>query len=317
MSKSKKAGVKTLRSDSELRNALSISKVKGALYSLFHYTNTEALGKIVAGKGIRLSRMDRMNDGTERFNGADRTYAFCLSAVPTESAGMWIAYGVPRQDAIRVRFSGKLLHDLCEANDGRIEVFPVIGDHAQKKSVSGKISLQYVGYVSRSGDRVHVRNVIYQFSPPKKRSRTAVMDDYGSFIKFLGWEYEHEIRLVVRLDEAINAQKIELSLNDVVEKMLRYKPRHQKGSNGMPSVIVGPWGSRNDFMEKFKGMAHKLECNNREDVQYFLSHSRDELGLVRESEFKDKIHLGHCTTCGKNCNCDCVYYEGTTMEAKK
>ena len=185
MVKSKKAGVKKIRSDNELRRALSIFEVKGALYSLFHYTNTKALAKIVAGKGIRLSRMDQMNDGTEQFSGADRTYAFCLSAVPTESAGMWIAYGVPRRDAIRVRFSGKLLHDLCNANDGRIEVFPVTGDNAQKKSVRGKISLQYVGYVSRSGDRVHVRNMIYQFSSPKQRSRTAVMDDYGSFIKFL------------------------------------------------------------------------------------------------------------------------------------
>ena len=142
------------------------------------------------------------------------------------------------------------------------------------------------------------------------------MDDYGSFIKFLGWEYEHEIRLVVRLDEAIDARKIELPLNDVVEKMLMYKPRLQKGSNGMPSVIVGPWGSRNDFLKKFKSVASMLKCNNREDVQYFLSHSHDELGLVRESEFKGKIHLGHCAKCDKNCNCDCVYHEGAAEEDK-
>jgi hypothetical protein len=294
----KKAGVRKLRSISSLKSILSIDEIKGALYSLFHYTNTEAFTKIVSGNAIWLSRIDQMNDLTEVFSDADKTYAFCLTAVPTENVAMWIGYGLPRKDAIRVRFSGKELESIC----GQVTVYPVEGNVANmRKPISCTASLQYVGYMSRSGKRVHVRNVIYKI--PDEESD--LMDKCGSFIKTLGWKYEQEIRLVIRLTEKISAKKVQLNFGNVIKSLLTYNPKRRKDSKVMPSVIVGPWGNREDFIKEMK---ERLPANNCE-VSYFLSHSFDNEGLVRESEYKDKIRLGRCDKCDKTTSCNCCYHE--------
>ena len=294
----KKAGVRKLRSLSYLKSILGIDEVKGALYSLFHYTNAESFGKIVSGNAIWLSRIDQMNDLTESFSDADKTYAFCLTAVPTENVAMWIGYGVPRKDAIRVRFSGKELESIC----GQATVYPVEDNVVNmRKPISCTASLQYVGYMSRSGKRVHVRNVIYKIPDDE----SDLMDKCGSFIKTLGWKYEQEIRLVIRLTEKISAKKVQLDFRNVIKSLLTYKPKKRKDSHGMPSVIVGPWGNREDFIKEIK---EKLSADN-EDVSYFLNYSLDNEGLVRESEYKNKIRLGRCDRCDKIKSCKCCYHE--------
>lgn len=254
---SKKAGVRKLRSVNALVSELEISEVKGALYNLFHHTGIDAFVKMTTGGSVWLSRIDQMNDGTEVFKDADRTYAFCLTAKPTENVGM-----------------------------------------------------QYVGYVSRDGRRVHVRDKIYQIVSCQEMSREDIMNKCGSYIKRLGWAYEHEIRLVVRLDERIAAPRVQLAMPDVFEKLLTYKPRKKGNSCGMPSVIVGPWGEREKFKRDFLIKAKKLICAEREDVRYFLSHTDDEGGLVRESEYKDEIRLGYCEGCKRLRSCKCDYCEG-------
>lgn len=295
----------------ELTSKLKVSEVKGALYSLFHHTRTESFANMVKGRSIWMSRIDQMNDGTEVFNDADRTYAFCLTAKPTENVGMWIAYGLPRRDAIRVRFSGKAIFDFIKASNGRVSVNPVVeGNKVLSQAESGTASLQYVGYVSRDGRRVHVRDKIYQIVSGQEMSREDIMNKCGSYIKRLGWAYEHEIRLVVRLDERIAAPRVQLAMPDVFEKLLTYKPRKKGNSCGMPSVIVGPWSEREKFKRGFLIKAKKLVRAGREDVRYFLSHADDERGLVRESEYKDEIRLGHCEECKKLRSYKCDYREG-------
>lgn len=288
-----------------LKKRLEINEVRGALYSLFHYTNTQSLAKIVSGNSIRLSRMDQMNDGTERFPNADKTYAFCLSAVPTENVAMWISYGIPRKDAIRIRFSGKIIKSLCETKN--ITVYPVVGDVVDLDNpILGVASLHYVGYVSRTGNRVHVKDRIYEVSVDEKISSKEnwLMERCGSFIKRLGWRHEQEIRIVVKLPRKIDAKKVQLDFSKVVKSMLTYKPRKRKDSNGMPSVIIGPWGNRERFIEEFK---KNVRAKN-DDINYFLSNAYEENGIIRESEFHEKIKLGHCGRCKKT-SCDCVYHE--------
>jgi hypothetical protein len=294
----KKAGVRKLRSLSYLKSILGIDEVKGALYSLFHYTNAESFGKIVSGNAIWLSRIDQMNDLTEVFPDADKTYAFCLTAVSPETVAMWIGYGLPRKKAIRVRFSGKELKSIC----GQVTVYPVEDNAINKrKPIQGTASLQYVGYMSRLGKRVYVRDSIYKI-PDKEFN---LMEKFGSFIKRLGWKYEQEIRLVVKLTERISANKVQLDCANVIKALLTYNPKKRKDSKGMPSVIVGPWGSREDFIKEITG---KLSVDNG-NVSYFLNHSNDNEGLVRESEYKGKIRLGQCDKCEKTTSCDCCYHE--------
>ena len=307
----KKAGVRKLRSIKALVSELEIPEVKGALYNLFHHTGIDAFVKMATGGSVWLSRIDQMNDGTEVFKDADRTYAFCLSAKPTENVGMWIAYGLPRRDAIRVRFSGKAIFDFINASNGRVSVNPVVeGNKVLPQAEPGTASLQYVGYVSRDGRRVHVRDEIYNVISEHEMSRDSLMNKCGSYIKRLGWAYEHEIRLVVRLDKRIAAPRVQLAMPDVFKKLLTYKPRKKGNSHGMPSVVVGPWGEREKFKRDFQIKAKKLVCAERDEVRYFLSHMDDEGGLVRESEYKDEIRLGHCEGCKRLRSCKCDYCEG-------
>ncbi len=302
----------------ELIRKLTIEKerLRGALYSLFHHTNIDAFSKMATGGNIWMSRIDQMNDGTENFHGADQTYAFCLSAKPTENVGMWIAYGLPRREAIRVRFSGKALMDVVTAFNGRVSVWPVKGCTVQDKPVPGMASLQYVGYVSRCGKRVHVGNVIYELqweNGEKALRRKNVMDSCGSFIKRLGWQYENEIRFVVKLDKRIDAERVQIDFGNTIESLLTYKPKKNKnGSTGMPSVIVGPWGGREAFVKFFRDKEKGLPCKWQDKIEYFLSQATDDdKGLIRESEYKGKVHLGRCDRCNiKRHKCKCVYYEG-------
>lgn len=295
----------------DLISKLNVIEVKGALYSLFHHTRTESLANMVNGGSVWMSRIDQMNDGTEVFKDADRTYAFCLSAKPTENVGMWIAYGLPRRDAIRVRFSGKAIFDFINSSKGRVSVNPIDKDkRVLSQKILGTASLQYVGYVSRDGHRVHGRDGIYNIVSEHEMSREDLMNRCGSYIKRLGWAYEHEIRLVVRLDKKIDASRIQLKMPDVFEKLLTYKPRKKGDSYGMPSVIVGPWGDSESFKKEFLSKSKKLGCAEREAVRYFLSHTDDDGGLVRESEYKGEIRLGHCEECKRLHSCKCDYCEG-------
>ena len=306
MNQKRKAGVRTLAVPKSVLGKLRITKIQGALYSLFHYTNVKAFASMVKGKSIWLSRIDQMNDGTEVFPDANRTYAFCMTAVPTENAGMWIAYGLPRKDAIRVRFSGKAIHDICTANKGKVEVVPVKDGHPTAEKVAGTASLQYVGYVSRAGKRVHVRNCVYQFKDTTDLSSASVMSECGSFIKLLGWQYEHEVRLVIRLEKAIDAEKVQLDFSDVIDKLLTYNPQKRNGSMGMPSVIAGPWSNCSSFKDAFQSCLHSEGSKTKESVGYLLKESS---GLVRKSEFERKIRLGHCTGCKRLESCKCLYCE--------
>ena len=310
MNQKRKAGVRTLAVPKSVLGKLRITKIQGALYSLFHYTNVKAFASMVKGKSIWLSRIDQMNDGTEVFPDANRTYAFCMTAVPTENAGMWIAYGLPRKDAIRVRFSGKAIHDICTANKGKVEVVPVKDGHPTAEKVAGTASLQYVGYVSRAGKRVHVRNCIYQFKDTTDLSSASVMSECGSFIKLLGWQYEHEVRLVIRLEKAIDAEKVQLDMSQVIENALTYNSKKRACSSCMPSVIIGPWGNYGDIIRRFSSEVMELKCGERTDVEYFMAHTKGANGLVREGEFKDKIHLNRCEKCQEKSSCHCAYCEG-------
>ena len=312
-----KPGTISIRDSKELIDKLKIKKedLRGALYSLFHHTNIDAFSKMATGGNVWMSRIDKMNDGTEVFRKADRTYAFCLSAKPTENVGMWFAYGLPRQGAIRVRFSGKALMDVITASKGRVSVFPVKDDKVQEKPVSGTASLQYVGYVSGGGERVHVGKLIYDLNWGKSKKalrRKYVMDNCGSFIKRLGWQYENEIRFVVTLDKKIDAERIQIDLRNAIECLLTYKPKQNKnGSIGMPSVIVGPWSGREAFVKVFQEKLKGLPCAWQDKIEYFLSRATDDgKGLIRESEYKGKVRLGHCNRCDKKTKCTCEYYEG-------
>ena len=164
----------------ELISKLNVNEVKGALYSLFHHTKIESFANMVNGGSVWMSRIDQMNDGTEVFKDADRTYAFCLSAKPMENVGMWIAYGLPRRDAIRVRFSGKAIFDFINSFKGRVSVNPVDKDkRVLSQKILGTASLQYVGYVSRDGQRVHGRDGIYNIVSEHEMSREDLMNRCG------------------------------------------------------------------------------------------------------------------------------------------
>ena len=314
-----KNGIISISDSKELIDELTIKKedLRGALYSLFHHTNIDAFSKMAMGGNVWMSRIDKMNDGTEVFRNADRTYAFCLSAKPTENVGMWFAYGLPRREAIRVRFSGKALMDVITASKGRVSVIPVKGDKPRSKPVFGTASLQYVGYVSGGGKRVHVGRLIYELNWVKGEKvlrREDVMRRCGSFIKRLGWQYENELRFVVTLDKKIDAERIQINLRNAIEGLLTYKPKKNKnGSIGMPSVIVGPWSGRESFVKVFREKIKDLPCAWQDKIEYFLSQATDDdKGLIRESEYKGKINLRRCDNCNEETRrtCKCVYCEG-------
>ncbi len=77
--------------------------------TLYHYTNVDALFKILSNRSLRFSRIDCVNDLSEKdvLNVADffrRTFVSCFCNDPKESIPLWHMY-TPRAMGVRIEFN--------------------------------------------------------------------------------------------------------------------------------------------------------------------------------------------------------------------
>lgn len=293
------------KTSAELLESVTIHVLRGAQYNMFHHTTVQGLLGMLKNGRFRLSRVDKMNDGTENFPNADRTYVLSLSTAPTENVAMWVVYGRARKGAIRLRFPGKELLDL--ANRKEISVFP----SSKKGKSSGvpveSIRLAYVYYLPESGNCVHAWNgEIFEMADGEKE-REKNMAKLAGCSKRLGWRYEMECRLIVTLKEKIDDDKIEIDFTDVLRAMLRYG---KNGDRRYPSIVTGPWMERCALIERLREWVRDESVRSPllGDVKSLLDRAKAmplESNPVRESGFKNNLRMDPCGGCRKaNKNCD-------------
>lgn len=279
---------------------------------MFHHTRIEGLLGMLKYGRLRLSRADAMNDGTEKFPGADRTFVFSLSAAPTESPAMWTVYGRTRNEAIRLRFSRSKILALFKG--GKLNAYPVVGGHVQEDHcVAAEAKLSYVCYLSGNKENlVHFSN-----------GEICIMSDgMGNFqknikllpgvSKYLGWRDEREARLIVTLPEGVKADKIEIEATDVLAEMLEYG---KEGDKNHPPVVTGPWMERESLIGRLRVCVNDEECHGDlvEAVRDFIRRAAgvsDEFNPIMESLFKGNLRIGPCDCCAK-CDTHCDMCKGS------
>ena len=237
---------------SEVREFLALSGRDHRKY--FQYTDLNALCGMLKSGQLWLTRADKLNDLKEF--GAKEERQFCYIASfgtsALENVAMWWMYGLngiekdPKRIPVRLEFDGKAILSSWKA------VLPGRPDCIAPVPVGGGHSLPQVTEVLLH-DMLYQRNHSHRKKPDGKRWHGAVswnghvadevrckkafenaVESLPGFVKDVGWAYENETRITIRLAEA-GPDKIAIPFVDALKSV---------------RVLVGPGGDRNSNAAK-------------------------------------------------------------------
>lgn len=241
---------------SEVREFLALSGRDHRKY--FQYTDLNALCGMLKSGQLWLTRADKLNDLKEF--GAKEERKFCYIASfgtsALENVAMWWMYGLngiekdPKRIPVRLEFDGKAFlscwnavlpnrpdcivpvpvgagHPLPQVKEVLLHDMLYRRNHSHRKKPNGK---RWHGAVSWNG---HVADEVRC----KKAFENAV-ESLPGFVKDVGWAYENETRITIRLAEA-GPDKIAIPFVDALKSV---------------RVLVGPGGDRDKFDIKQRRM---------------------------------------------------------------
>ena len=232
-------------------------EMNGGLHNhgYFHYTTWGRLQKMLTevdvGESTKkrlflMSASSSLNDTREKRSGF---YVASFSFGEEEEVSMWTNYGVPKREAIRIKFPMRAMTRLTREDAvNRIRIYvPEEGKEDKFRALEvkpAKIYFADVAYYAgneplqgTSRDAVHYKGKKCSFSEEKWRDHIQRTNDSLLFKK-RGWAYEREVRLIVRFKETAKMrryQKIALPFDSVYDAML-----NEQNANGS-SVMSGPW----------------------------------------------------------------------------
>ncbi len=239
--------------DEEMRDAAEERRI------LWHYTNVEALLKIIAKRTLRFSRLDCVNDLVEKelLSYKEyylRTFVACFTHCDRESIPLWRMYTAPGQ-GVRIEFEfDESFHVhysfIKEPNE------TIISDDGRKAYF-----LKRVTDIFYSNEKI-----VSPVSTSKNGDIVEILFDRIGYTKKVEWQFEEETRAVVFLkyDIGIDLPKtIDFNLDFTKLKAIR--------------IVFDPWMS--DELEKSieLGVNHYLG-----EFAYLVSFSESKLrGTIR------------------------------------
>ena len=162
---------------------------------------------------LRLRAAVKMNDEGDKKCG-EGVFFTCFSFGPAENISMWTNYGVPNQEAVRIRFSRCAMTKWLNAyKDGAIGVYGVeangnlvkIPERPEAKLVDIAYWSKYLGVSNKQKIKDPNKGVIrymdrtYVITAPadwRERMESGKLKDIAYMFKETGWQYENETRLV-------------------------------------------------------------------------------------------------------------------------
>lgn len=200
-----------------------------------HYTNYEALSKIINGGMLQLNNPSNMNDGLE-FNSPNmdckKIYFASFSIENGENIGMWSMYGQPWEDGVKISIPKKLFMTWA---DKIKHVYHV--DSKTKETIyelpleesEFKTSISRVAYVEwdANGNIMQIRCGDSAKNNLLKSVDTRMLT---GLIKDVAWSYEKEIRLRVDLNYETVDKKVAVEIPDDIMKniIITTGPRFDK-----------------------------------------------------------------------------------------
>ena len=155
---------------------------------------------------LHLGAAVNMNDENDKRCGK-RVFFTSFSFGPTENISMWTNYGIPNEEAVRLKFPNSAMTKWVELfNSGKIGVYGVGSDWSLNPlTAKAEAKLVQVAYWSKKEiGRNHEDPNEGLFFYDNERFRLADCEDVNAFMakqpymfKEYGWNYEKEIRLVL------------------------------------------------------------------------------------------------------------------------
>lgn len=282
----------------------------------FHQTILRYLAKILRPEKIgedrkylfKLSSLEALNDTTERTIGV-HAYVLSLSYGPEENVSMWTTYGVPRREAIRLRFPSGAIRRWCEEAEKQPASVCFIKNSAKDKAfhsiVPSRIRFADVLYVVRKGmpgDYLAEHDGKMHKSPDKKCwtvfAKTAPDVGLGLFMKNRGWAYERESRIVVEFDKRPTGKidgSIYIDFTSVVQAMLE-----NKGKSGRSNILLGPWFDEALFRRNITGK-HSSDDDDWSSLSAVIDRSNKS---SYTGELRMLSNCDHCKANKKTCKCE-------------
>lgn len=293
-------------------NPLSISELCKLLVAngnthtggYFHYTTIDRLRRMIEGKCLDgeniprklfyLSAVESLNDVSEV--GAKpprRVFVGSFSFGSEEEVSMWTNYGVPKANAIRVRFSKKAINEWLLHNTKRdIALYGVKEDPTHSVSRLRDVAAVFVGFVDMayfgrnrmaetSSDGVLYRGKSFRLKESKWREKISTSTDLRSaMFKKHGWAYEHEVRLLIELKDPLPAQFVKLAVDFT-------GPLDAICRDPVKCMTLGPWYKEGN-----------------ESFSWFGSN----LANAPKSVFHDELRMRSvCDSCDKKAECNCAF----------
>lgn len=172
--------------------------------NLYHYTTYESLIYIIENKSFRLSRMDLLNDKAEIKIGHYEENEQCYTMSFTrekEYISMWAMYGKPSGIKLRLDFPRKLFLESINNNffyDSKLhERIPITSYTAKGPFSKKEFLVSDVVYLDKTSNELRHKENEFQ----SIKTDQHLINKMTGFIKYDAWEFEREIRLMVRLIE--------------------------------------------------------------------------------------------------------------------
>jgi len=185
-----------------------------------------------------------MNDENDKRCGK-RVFFTSFSFGPTENISMWTNYGIPNEEAVRLKFPNSAMAKWVELfNSGKIGVYGVGSDWSLNLlTAKAEAKLVQVAYWSKKEiGRNHEDPNEGLFFYDNERFRLADCEDVNAFMakqpymfKEYGWNYEKEVRLVIVFDKDVADQykRVAVAFDGPYKDMVNKNyPKH---------VMQGPW----------------------------------------------------------------------------
>lgn len=252
---------RNIKNSSELKDFLVKRASKHKF--LFHYTTAEKLQCIFRNKTWRFCSAETMNDLQEykvkgNFFLWEKLYSTCFSFGDEDNIAMWSMYGIPWEDAVRIRLStdvikkwmqrfdrrlyeisdsqdSVVLHDICyyQGYFGGRQVYsdcPLNKPACQptgQKCLCPKKELHWWNQSNRQTEIVENEN-----------NNCYLKEELTGYVKNSAWEHERETRLSITLSQNVG-KYIDISLSeDMLQEMqIAIGPRSTLKINSLKQTL--------------------------------------------------------------------------------
>ena len=225
-------------------------------------------GRNEAHQMLRLRAAVKMNDENDKKCG-NGVYFTCFSFGPAENISMWTNYGVPNQEAVRIRFSRSAMTKWLNAyKDGAIGVYGVeangdlveLPERPEAKLVDIAYWSKYLGVSNKQKIKDPNEGVLrymdrtYVITDPvdwRERMDTGELKYIAYMFKETGWQYENETRLVLlfKTDLADRFTHVAVEFDG---------PYSELEKKFKTSVTQGPWFSETFTATQIPAGSHFL-----------------------------------------------------------